>query len=304
MNSLYNEINAEPQLPRRRLTVELIQGPQYINGSWQGKPETVARLEGIQAEFRVTKISNCVQANASIRIANLTKEHIQLFSTFCPEHQARLQGRRLRLYAGFEGKDYCLMYEGDIVQALPTMPPDIFLECECISGYYENFTLRTFSIKNDFATYKDIAELAAAAFKTPLDFRAKNPDRTFRNFYFEGNLTQFLKQYNQLGSATAWYDHGNLIVDNFAPETGEPAATVDMRSGLVGTVKPTPTGISFTTVLMPQFQLGQSIKVISNLIPNASGIYRPHTLVHRGNLRGDEWFTDFTAYGNNYSQKG
>lgn len=300
MSSPYNIQNLPGKLPYRNLIIELIEGPEFNNGKFSGKEKTVALLEGIQAEFRVAKYRCSVQPTASIRIANLTKEHIQLFTTFSREASARLRNNRIRLWAGFEEKNVSLIFDGDIIQALPTMPPDIWLDCECMSGYYKNFTLSSFSLNSDKTGYRDIAEMAAEIMDMSLEFKAQRLENTFKNFYFEGNLQSFLKKYNELGGAAAYIEGNTLVVDDLIPSGQQVPYEINKYSGLVGTVRPSPTGIGFTTVLMPDADLSRGFKIKSELIPAADGVYYPYSLVHRGNLRGEEWYTEFNAFNEDY----
>lgn len=262
---------------------------EFITASGQAK-----RLEGINLQFSVTKSMGAVMNEADITIYNLAMEDIEYLTTFTSQWIAYSKRKRLRIFAGYKDTGVGLIFDGDIIEALPSSPPDIALKCKARSGAYGNCTMISQSI-TDAISVKDL--LKQAEQWTGLTVKdTSTTTRKVNGFYYTGSVTQLIGQLNDIPDIIAYEDDGSLcVVDRKNVDIGTQTRLLNKESGLIGVPQPDAIGIKATMLLDPSIKIGQRIKIESSLIPACNGVYTIYELKHHGELRGSDFCTDITA---------
>lgn len=275
------------QLPTRRAWVDFqIQTPDE-NGS------NAKRVDGLNVRFNISKTRGQVQGRARISICNLGRRDMEYLTTYMSPWVELQKRKKIQLFAGYEGNT-TLLFSGDILKALPTQPPDVWLECEALGGYYNNLVTESFTLQGPI-TLKQIAQTLAKRqgllffCKADVSVASQQVD----NFCHTGGLTNSLKKLNELGLGVAWIEDGTLYLDAKEPELkeGSNMRVISEDSGLVGVPVPGPLGVDVTVLLDPSLKLGEPMEIRSSLMPSINGIYWPYSLEHTGELRGNEWYT-------------
>lgn len=262
---------------------------EFITANGQAK-----RLDGIDIQFQVEKHLGAVMNEANITIYNLTREDIEYLTTFTSQWIAYQQRKRIRIFAGYEDTSVGLIFDGDIVEALPSMPPDIALRCKARSGAYNNSTMISKSITEPIAV-KDLLQQAGSWTGLTINDHTTT-DKKVNGFYYTGSVTQLIGQLNDIPDIIAYEDDGTLwVVDKKDTNTGMQMRVINKDSGMIDIPQPNALGINVKMLLDPAIKLGQQIKVESSLIPACNGIYTIYELKHSGHLRGNEFYTDITA---------
>lgn len=252
------------------------------------------RLEGIECKFNVQKLMCAIMNKAQISIANLAKDDINYLTTYTSQFIAVGQHKTIKIYAGYEKTGVSQIFAGDIVRAIPTMPPDIWLNCDALSGYYLNKTPISKTISGD-VPIQSVCEQTSNILGLSLNFEA-TIEKSISGFNFTGDQNKLIKSLNELGGITAYEDDGVLNVVN----TGMPSNATGMRyinetSGMIGNPNPDPLGVEITVLLDNSLKIGQKIYLESISEPSCNGEYFIYELNHTGDLRGHDFYTRIKA---------
>lgn len=252
------------------------------------------RLEGIDVRFDVKKYMGAVMNEGNVEIWNLPQEDVEYLTTFTSQWIAINQRKRIRIIAGYKDTNVGLLFDGDIIEALPTVPPDVCLRCKARSGAYGNSTMISKSITRQISV-KDMLKQAGQWTGLKInDFTTTT--RKIDGFYYTGSATQLINQINNIPDIIAYEEDGSLcVVDKKNPDIQKGIRLINSSSGMIGIPQPDALGVKVRILLDPNIRLGQQIKVESSTIPACNGIYTIYELEHKGELRGSEFYTDITA---------
>lgn len=254
------------------------------------------RFENISCKFRIEKYMGAVMNKANIDIANLAREDVEYLTTYTSYALAVQQRKRIRISAGYEGQDVALLFDGDISEALPTTPPDVWLRCKAISGFYNNQTLLTKSIDSP-TSVKQLAMNIANTLGLELDWRASS-EKTIGSFNYIGGGTKLIDEFNRMGNFIAFEEDGKLkVVDsiNKAERVASSAKVLSEDSGLIDMPQPNALGLSAKMLLDPTVVCGSYVKLESKRIPAANGFYWVYKLAYEGSLREESFYTSIEA---------
>lgn len=278
------------QLPRRVVIPEFrIENPEQIKVNGGEDVANAKRLEGVSVRFRIEKTLNAVMNKAKISLANLSRPDVEYLTSFTSWALEIEKRKRIRLFAGYEGQNVGLIFDGDITSALPSLPPDEWLEVEALSGFYDNQNVASISIEGE-TSFKEICEKVAQELGLSLRFHVKT-DRYVDGFTYQGGARNVIYKLNDLFQACAYQDGKTLYVRDLEQEYDGTAKLINEESGLIGIPHPGPLGVDLTVLLDPTIELGKPIKLESKRIPSASGVYYPYALVHEGESRGNPFYT-------------
>lgn len=252
------------------------------------------QLDGVEVKFSVNKLMSAVMNKADIEICNLAQEDIEFLTTYTSQFIAINQRKRIRLWAGYEEDGVSLIFDGDIVEGMPTNPPDRWIKCKALSGYYSNKEVVSKTLGGDVSV-KDLCTEASNLLNLPMVFESESVKK-ISDFSFTGDKTKIIKDLNELGGITAYEDDGTLFVlDKDTPRKSVDVRYISETSGLIGIPKPDPIGIECTVLLDNSLKIGQRIYIESKIFPSASGEYFIYELKHSGDLRGTEFYTNIKA---------
>ena len=252
------------------------------------------RLDGIEVKFSIDKLMSAVMNKATIDICNLAQEDIEYLTAYTSQFIEINQRKRIRLFAGYEEDGVSLIFDGDIVKALPTNPPDRWLHIEALSGYYSNKEPVSKTLSGNVSVMS-VCQEAANMLGLGLNYEASS-QKMISDFAFTGDKRKMLKDLNELGDIVAYDDDEMLVVvDSTQPRKTLPVRYISETSGMIGVPKPDPIGIELTVLLDNSIKLGQQIYVDSKIFPSASGIYYIYEMKYTGDLRGHEFYTIIKA---------
>ena len=252
------------------------------------------RLEGIDVKFSIHKYMGVVMNEANIEIYNLAKEDIEFLTTFTSQFIAYDKRKRIRIFGGYKDTGVGLLFDGDIVEAIPTTPPDICLRCKAMTGHYGNSTIISKSITNTLSVKDVLKQVEGWTGKKVNDFSTTN--KKINGFYFTGAETQLIGQINNIPDITCFEDDGSLIVvDSKNPNIDKEIKHISQTSGMIEIPQPDALGIKVKILLDNTIKLGQTIEIESSSIPACNGQYWIYEFTHRGHFRGTEFYTEISA---------
>ena len=275
------------KLPKRRAYVDF----QISTPTQDG--QNAKRVEGLNVRFSVQKFRGQLQGKARISICNFSSADIEYLTTYMSPWVEIQKRKKIQLWAGYEDK-LGLLFSGDILKALPTMPPDIWLHCEALGGYYNNLITASFTLQGPI-TIQAVCETVAQKLGVPFvnESSEKVSNIQIDGFCYTGGLTNAVKKINELGICCVWVENEILYMADNEPEIpkNKSVRLLTENSGLIGLPEPGPIGLDATMLLDPSIRLGDPIEVRSIRMPSINGLYYPYSLEHTGELRGNDWYT-------------
>ncbi len=258
-------------------------------------------FEGLNVRFNITKRRGSTMNRAEIAICNLKTSTVEYLTTINALGKDQEERKVIRLFAGYED-NAGQIFEGDIIRALPSAPPDVWITAKCLSGYHNNMQLVTLDLKSGVSP-KQICNLVAKQLGLGLSWKCTSK-KQLDQFKYQGPMTKAIEEINQIGGLVAYQDDDFLVVEDenmTAPTEGELIKTYSLESGLIGLPEPDVFGVKFRVLLDPTLKCGQAVRLESKQIPAANGVYYIYSLTHRGELRAEPFYTELCC--KNYDAK-
>ncbi len=259
----------------------------------------------LRCTFQIEKSLSETPNYAEIVLYNLSAQ---------TENSIIKEGAKVILEAGYQNPQYGLIFSGDIVQPL--------------RGKEDNttYTLTLVSQDGDLFYNKGIINASFRAGQTPRDI-LENMTKQSSNALELGQLSDNLSQtalprgkalfgltrdyFRQIAKSeqAAFYINNNKI--EFIKAMDLPTNEViqlNGKSGLIGMPEQTEEGIQATCLLNPLLDLNKMVAIDLSSIQRqkadrnselkniaGAGIFKIIKIAHKGDTRGDEWYTEFTA---------
>lgn len=262
-------------------------------------PQGPKRIEGVDVKFDINLPMSAQMTMAKISICNLSRSDIEYLTTYTSRWIAIAQRKRIRLFAGYD-EDHPDgrmpgLFDGDIIQAIPSQPPEIWLECEAMSGAYGSTQMFSKSILVP-STVETIFGQAASWVDLESEWRATT-QKVVKSFEFSGSNQQLIGAVANLGDIEVFQEGETLVAvdSNKAPVRDGVIREISERSGMVGVPKVDYIGIEATMFLDSRIKRGDTVNFVSKRIPAANGLYYVYNIRHHGHLRGTEFYTTVKA---------
>lgn len=299
---------------KRSVKVEIFQYDENGNEKFHKTFEN-----NISVRFNFQKyIGTSFFGYGKVSICGLDKATTETLTTICSEEQALKERKQIRVEAGYEDTKKTLIIDGSILSAVPTMPPDIWIDCLVLNGYERQQEMKSVSVKGSF-NIKELAEIIAKQIgvKNGVICRIDN-DVYGKRFYqrktqnislidtVENILNVISQNYSveegdMYGVPVAYIDNETLIVDyeNFSEAEGQSRThhKIDKNNGMIGLPEITKAGTiaNITTLLKPEILVGDVIDLESVMIKKANGQYNVIGISYVGDFRGEKWYSMFTC---------
>lgn len=294
------------KLENRKIKVVIVNYDENNNETILGE------FENLNVKFSYKKsISVSNAGEGTVAICGLSKDLIQQMTSIYSNTRNLNKRIEIRLYAGY--KETSLIISGTIKYAKPTMPPDIWIECDVINGYRRRETCNNKTFEGIYSL-KDISSMIAQYLGLNLIYRIENGD--FENvkaynftadncndYALVNKLTELVKptKENKYGIC-AFIDGENLIVDYLAlkptlKERIDKAINIDLNNGMVGLPEPSHASyeVTITTLLDNSIKLCDVIKLDSLSIKALNGNYYVQRIAYNGEFRGQNFYSVFSC---------
>ncbi len=283
---------------------DILYGRRYriLVGVGNNKALDVSQL---RCTFMVEK-SMAEEPNLShVTIYNLSAE---------TENSIIVSGNDIVIEAGYEGEQYGMIFRGNVVQPIRSKEEGVTYALQLISQDGDKF-LNGGVISTSFRKGQTQRSIA-----NELTSKASNPTQTgaisssldnvklARGKVVFGLSRDYLRQISRSQDATFYVNDG---VVNIVKATDLPAGQIlslGPDSGLIGTPEQTENGIKGKCLLNPRINLNTFIHIDNSIIRmqkaqagetakqlDSDGIYRVIKLIHSGDTRGNDWYTEFEA---------
>lgn len=251
------------QFDPRILTVELqfedqslvFSGPMYLKV--QGS-KTIATL----------------QNTATVTIGNLTKAHRDYIMSNCNQVlQSNFQVRKVKVSAGRKSSGSWQVFEGDIISANLTQPPDIMIMLRCATSARDRTQWWTYSNQSE-ATLEQIAGDFAKIVNLNLQIDpAVNKSATVPRFTFNGQPMGMLVRIAEMFKVKVYTDDDILVIKPEKEALSNQIAEVSSSSGMIGIPEFTEYGIRVKTLADKSIRLGGAMRLNSTMVPVMNADY-------------------------------
>ena len=259
-----------------------------------GGKRVVKRISGLNVRFSVHFPMSAVVAEAEIGICNLKRSDLELLTTYTSKAIAINQRKRIRVFAGYSDTQTALIFGGDIFEAKPTEPPDVWLNIKATSVNYATTQIFTRQILVP-TSLQTVADQSAKALGLSLEWNS-SLYKTIDKFSFSGNVNEMISRINKLADINAFIENDRLVVvDRDDPARSDKIVEISEQYGMIGIPKVTFIGFEAKVLLNTNIRRGDKVELKSSRIPAANGIYYVYHITHEGELRGQPWYTTIDA---------
>jgi len=223
-------------------------------------------------------------------------------------------GQRVVLEAGYEGDQYGLIFDGDIVQPFRDKENGVTYVLTLVSQDGDQFLNNGFVNVSFRAgqTPRDIVNSVATLATNPAELASISEGlkdtRLPRGKVCFGLAKDYLCQIAKTEQAAFYVSDGKV---NIVKATDVPKGQVinlTPHSGLIGAAEWTDEGVRAKCLLNPMLNLNSYVHIDPSIVREQkaqrdsqprqvddSGIFRIVSLIHSGDTRGTDWYTEFVA---------
>lgn len=254
----------------------------------------------LRCTFQVERAMNQRPNLAKISVYNLTPE---LQNTIIQERD------RVVVEAGYDGPQYGMIYEGEILQTLASRENVVDYRLTMMAldgGAFLNYGM----ISGSYAAGSGLRQVVDDSLsKVTIPAQAGQISQEFgqrplsRGKVVFGLAGDYYRQMAQSEGAVFYVDGGKVnLVRATDPPAGE-VVELSPASGLVGTPAQTQYGVSAKCLLNPRLTLGALVKITGEIQGqelqlgqmvrplDPGGMYRIIKITHTGDTMGQDWYT-------------
>lgn len=236
------------------------------------------RLDGLAIKGQVSRKMGSTEAEANVSIANLAQSDIEYLTTFMSPYVKPQTKKLIRIFAGYSLTGWGKIFEGDIIEALPSDLPDTWLNIKAKSLYYARRAPISYGIAN--SDMQKCGQSIAQELNLSFDWQAST-NKNLGIFNFNGSKAELIKEYNRLGDVVMYEDNGVLrVIDKNSKRSNQkPVKLISIDSGMVGIPEPDKLGVRVKCLLDASVGCGDWVQVKSLKLPTINGYYQVYELV-------------------------
>lgn len=285
----------------RYARLEIYKGSRYSSEDLWKTYDFSSSYDCMNMKFTVEYPAEVKVANhATISVCGMTKDVVSQLTMFSSRVRNQTKYVHVKLYVGYkDDNDLTMIFAGEVINAKPTKPPDVWLEMECV-GDFELKHEYICKYTSESNSLKQIYEFGAQWMGVSLDWKVKKEVPTIPHFSYEGSAADFPRLMNKAYPSVEAYlsiDSSKLICfDSDNPDRGGGAWIISKDTCMIDVPEPDPTGVKVSVFLSVRAEKYMKILLKSEVFPQANGTYVIYNITHRGEIRGGEWKTELVCH--------
>lgn len=217
----------------------------------------------LHCTFNISKTIMMEPNTSEITIYNLNAQ---------TENAIMINGVRVTIEAGYEGTQFGLIFDGDILQTIREKEDATTYKLTIIaldSDRAINFDVANFSIMRG-QTARSMVDHIVSKAQSPVSLGSiadnLKGQKLTRGKVFFGKSSDYLRQIAKSNSLQYYMDNGSLNLINLKDLPKNQIFELNPKSGLIGTPEQTDFGIAGQCLLNPQIKLNSLIHVDNSLV--------------------------------------
>ena len=216
------------------------------------------------------KFVDVTQNECSVQIGNLSRDLRNALATNLTPFDYNKPRKSIQVWAGRVSTGMFLRYQGDIVSAVPTQPPDIIM---CIRSRTMQF-FKNDLVAQSYAQTAPLSQIAAdIAKQMGVNLQFEATDRNIGNYAYTGSTAGQIQKLQQLGAVDAYVDDNTLVCKDKGVALANVSHVLSEDSGMIGQVELTEYGVRVKCLLSPGVTLGGTLTLNSVQNPSLNGDY-------------------------------
>lgn len=225
-------------------------------------------------DFRVkasgTKYANANQNDCTVTISGLNRETRDFLLTETSPFNKK-GSNLLVVEVGRASLGFFKVFEGDIVNAEPSSPPDVDITIKAKTGASRNLQIVSRSAQ-PLSKLSTISNSVASDIGAILDFQAT--DKNIANYTYTGGALGQINRLAEAGGVRAFLDDKTLFVQDYNDPSKGRIKVLNMNSGMVGIPKATEKGVTVTYLIDGESVLGGLLRLDSMFNKSLNGDYK------------------------------
>lgn len=217
------------------------------------------------------KYADATQNECTLMVGGLSRELRNALATNLTPFDYNQKRKSFQVWAGRASTGMFLRYEGDIISAVPSQPPNITMTIRSKTAQFFKQDVLAQSYAVAQVPMSQIAGDVAKSMGLNLQFEAT--DRNIQNYSYNGSSAKQVDKLNALGGMDAFVDDGKLICKNKGEALKNISHTLSAASGMIGQPELTEYGVRVKCMLSPNIQIGATLTLDSINNPSLNGDY-------------------------------
>ena len=241
----------------------------------QFKGQTVKTFKNLYISASGAKLSNGIQNEVNIKIANLSREDRDfVLSEISPYNNKRVD-KKVILRAGRQSTGIQQIFVGDLIRGSLSQPPDSMLDLKAKTSNFFKQSIVSNSL-GPINSLSEIAGVVAADLNLSLRFEAE--DKNIKNFAFTGGALNQVDILGEAGGVSAYVDDQVLIVKDYNVLLDGSISVLSKDSGMIGIPTMDIQGITVRYLMDRTSTLGGALRINSEIYPATNGTYNIYKL--------------------------
>lgn len=258
-----------------------------------GQMHSYGGTDGLDFKFSGEKVGD-IYAQFECSILGLSSKTINDLTVWNPA-EAIQNSRKIQVFAGYEdGGIENPIFEGIIMEAMPTNPPEMWLNFKCLRFGDVNDLIKEPKMYDGYSV-RHIFRMIGEELGFGTIWNAKKVSGNDKSsFAVEGCKKTLVERFSNRFNVTVYEDDGDLIAVDKHPQLDEPdePRTINTANGLLALGNITVAGATIKTRLDDSSKMFSWVNLESSIIPKANGSYVVIRKKHQGHFRGQEWYTE------------
>lgn len=218
-----------------------------------------------------TKFADITQNECTLQVGGLSRQLRNMLATNLTPADYTQARKSFQIWAGRVSTGMFLRYEGDVITAVPTQPPNIIMaiRSKTMQFFKQDIVAQSYAVAN--VPMSKIASDVATSMGLQLQFEAT--DRTIANYAYTGSKAQQVDKLGSLGGMDAYVDDNTLVCKNKGVSLANSSFVLSAESGMIGQVELTEWGVRVKCFLSPGVDLGGTLVLDTKQNPSLNGSY-------------------------------
>jgi hypothetical protein len=234
-----------------------------------------------------TLYASALAGESDVRITNLNKQNRDWIMTAVSPYNLNRTPKKLIVEAGRASTGVYRLFEGEIIRAELSQPPDLTISFKARSTVFNSGKIVAVNL-GESTNLSDISKSVAADLDKSLNFQAS--DKLISNYSFNGAALKQIDKLGESGGVNAYIDGDKLIVKDYGQPLPGATLFLSEQTGMIGMPQLDVQGVTVKFLIDAKPTLGGGIEIESKLYPAVNGLYTIYKLDYEVSNREEPFY--------------